>query len=92
MELVIRERILKVIRSEEVDGTASAVRLSPPPNTSSFRITADTTDIRWRDYGVPDVNTGHELAAGDTFLYLSDCKTFRIFGGKVQVTYYETLS
>lgn len=92
MELTIRDRQLGVIRSEEVDGTASAVRLSPPPNTSCFRITAGTTNLRWRDFGVPDANTGHELAAGDTFLYLSDCKTFRIFGGKAQVTYCEALA
>jgi len=92
MELVIRERQLGVIRSEEVDGTASAVRLSSPPNTSFFRITAGLTNIRWRDFGIPDANTGHQLLAGDTFLYLSDCKTFRIFGGKAQVTYYEALA
>lgn len=92
MELIIRERQLGVIRSEEVDGTASAVRLSPPPNTSCFRITAGTTAIRWRDFGIPDANTGHKLPGGDTFLYLSDSKTFRIFGGKVQVTYYEALA
>lgn len=92
MELVIRDRQLGVIRSEEVDGTASAVRLRPPPNTSCFRITAGVSDIRWTDFEIPDATTGHKLLAGDTFLYLSDCHTFRIFGGKAQVSYYEALS
>jgi len=92
MRLNIPERSLRMTTSEEVDASASAIRLRPPPGTGVIRVTCGLVNVRWSDFSIPDGTTGHKLLAGETFFYPSDSKTFRVYGGKVQVSYYEVVA
>lgn len=86
---MIHEHELKILKTEEVDAT-TLTRLRPPPTANMLRITAES-DVRWSDFTVPTSTEGHKLTEGQTFLYPGSPNTFRVIGGVVQVSYYETL-